>query len=162
MEPGDPAKDFTALAHTGDSFRLADALARGPVVLFFYPKAYSPGCRVEVSHFQARAEEFHALGASLAGVSLDAPELQARFAADCSADFPLLSDQDGKITALYGLKRFAGIILQRATFVIAPDCRVVSVCRNPLNMKAHADSALRALVESQPAKDSSVGGGAAR
>lgn len=157
MEPGDPAKDFTAPAHTGDTFRLADALAHGPVVLFFYPKAYSPGCRIEVSHFQARWEEFRALSASLAGVSLDAPELQARFAADCSVDFPLLSDQDGKICALYGLKRFAGIILQRATFVIAADGRVVSAIRNPLNMKAHADGALRALSESRPATDSSGG-----
>lgn len=157
MRPGDPAPEFTAPAHTGAPFRLSAALAEGPVVLFFYPKAFSAGCTIEVGYFQARLDEFRARGARLAGISRDSLETQARFAAGCSADFPLLSDLDGRISRLFGMRRFAGIPAQRATFVIAPDGRVTRVIRNALNMKAHADGALRALPNGQPAKNSLSG-----
>jgi peroxiredoxin Q/BCP len=157
VKAGDLAPDFAAPAHTGELFRLYPALAEGPVVLFFYPKAFSAGCTIEVGYFQARIEEFRARGARLAGISRDSLETQARFAAGCSADFPLLSDADGRISRLFGLKRWAGLPAQRATFVIAPDGRVTRVIRAALNMRAHADGALRALANGQPAKNSLSG-----
>jgi len=157
VRPGELAPDFTAPSSTGASFQLTAALAQGPVVLFFYPKAFSAGCAIEVGHFQARLGEFRALGALPVGISRDRPETQTRFAADCSTEFPLLADVDGRVSRAYGVKRPALLPDARATFVIAPDSRVVAVIRNEINMTAHAGGALRALANAQPAKNSLSG-----
>jgi peroxiredoxin Q/BCP len=143
---GDTVEDFALPDETGTVRRLSELLADGPVVLFFYPAALSPGCTAQACHFRDLAAEFAAVGARPVGISGDAVERQARFAGRHTLGMPLLSDPDGTVRERFGVKR--GISLaptRRATFVIGPDRTVLQVVRSELRMNAHADRALAAL-----------------
>lgn len=145
-EKGDTVEDFALPDETGTVRRLADLLAEGPVVLFFYPAALSPGCTSQACHFRDLTAEFAAVGARPVGVSGDPVERQAEFAGRHALGMPLLSDPDGTVRERFGVKR--GIALaptKRATFVIAPDRTVLAVVRSEIRMNAHADRALAAL-----------------
>src|SRR5205807_9941747 len=117
-------------------------LARGPVVLFFYPRALTPGCTAESCHFRDLAGEFSALGAQRVGISADPVERQQRFTQKHGFDFPLLSDGDRSIARAYGAKRPGPLFNRRATFVIGQDRRLLAVIRSEVNMERHADEAL--------------------
>jgi thioredoxin-dependent peroxiredoxin len=146
VHPGELAPDFTLCDQTGAERTLAGLLADGPVALFFYPAAMTAGCTKESCHFRDLAGEFGALGAQRVGISMDGADRQLAFASANQLDFPLLSDPGGRVAALYGVKRFAGILkVRRTTFVIAPDRRVVDVIASELRMDVHADRALAAL-----------------
>ncbi|MFB3069642.1 MAG: peroxiredoxin, partial [Gemmatimonadales bacterium] len=79
MKKGDLAPDFTAVNQTGATVQLSDMLADGPVVLFFYPKAFTPGCTKESCHVRDLAVEFAELGAQRVGISADDTSIQAKF-----------------------------------------------------------------------------------
>ncbi|MBT3149623.1 peroxiredoxin [Streptomyces sp. CHD11] len=146
MEKGDAAQDFALPDETGTVRRLTDLLAEGPVVLFFYPAALSPGCTAQACHFRDLAAEFAAAGARPVGISGDDVERQAEFAGRNALGMPLLSDLDGTVRERFGVKR--GIALaptKRATFVIARDRTVLEAVRSEIRMNAHADRALAAL-----------------
>ncbi|GGV72844.1 peroxiredoxin [Streptomyces griseoloalbus] len=145
-EKGDTVEDFALPDETGTVRRLSDLLAGGPVVLFFYPAALSPGCTAQACHFRDLAAEFAAAGARPVGISADAVERQAEFAGRHGLGMPLLSDADGAVRERFGVKR--GIALaptRRATFVIGRDRTVLEVVRSELRMNVHADRALAAL-----------------
>src|SRR5881392_2772511 len=91
---GEVVPDFEADTQAGEAVQLSDYLARGPVVLFFYPKAMTPGCTKENCHFRDLGAEFGALGARRLGISADSVERQQQFTAKHNFDFPLLSDPD--------------------------------------------------------------------
>ncbi len=145
MRVGDQAPDFTATDQTGATVRLSELLADGPVVLFFYPRAFTPGCTKESCHFRDLAAEFAAVGARRVGISADDRTRQAEFAAAYELDFPLLSDPDRTIARRYGVKRPGPLFNRRKTFVIAPGRRIVAVIGSELDMEVHADAALAAL-----------------
>lgn len=146
MQPGDLAPDFTLNDHEGHSFTLSDALARGPVVLFFYPAALSKGCTKESYHFRDLATEFNDAGAQRVGISMDAESRQAEFADRYDLDYPLLADVKGAVAAAYGVKRPLDLLkVKRATFVIDADRRVLDVISSEFSMDVHADRALAAL-----------------
>ncbi|WP_309054550.1 peroxiredoxin [Streptomyces sp.] len=146
MNIGDLVEDFTLPDETGTPRSLTGLLADGPVVLFFYPAALTPGCTAEACHFRDLAAEFHAVGARLVGVSADEVDRQREFAERHSLGFPLLSDPDGALRARFGVKRgFSLAPTKRVTFVIGQDRRVREVVRSELRMSAHADRALAAL-----------------
>ncbi|RFU39404.1 peroxiredoxin [Actinomadura logoneensis] len=146
MKVGDVVDDFELPDETGALRRLSDLLADGPVVLFFYPAALSPGCTAEACHFRDVAEELADLGARPVGISGDAPTRQREFAGRHSLGYPLLSDPDGAVRARFGVKRgFALAPTRRQTFVIAPDRRVVEIVKSEVRMNVHADRALAAL-----------------
>lgn len=145
MRPGDSAPDFIAEDQTGATVRLAELLADGPVVLFFYPKAFTPGCTWESCHFRDLADEFDAAGAQRVGISADDVSTQANFDAAHELGFPLLSDQDRSIAKRYGVKRPGPVLNKRKTFVIDTDGQVVEVIASEFNMENHADAALAAL-----------------
>ena len=145
MKPGDLAPDFTAFDQTGAEVRLSDLLADGPVVLFFYPKAFTPGCTVESCHFRDLADEFTEVGAQRIGISADDIETQAQFDEHYHLGIPLLSDPDRKIARMYGVKRPGILLNKRQTFVIGTDGRIVSVIGSEFNMDMHADAALAEL-----------------
>ncbi len=111
MKKGDLAPDFTAIDQTGATVRLSDMLADGPVVLFFYPKAFTPGCTEDSCHFRDLAVEFAALGAQRVGISADDTTIQARFDDTYQLGIPLLSDPDRAIAKQYGVKR-PGLLFQ--------------------------------------------------
>lgn len=146
LKVGDKAPDFSArasLAGKEFNFSLADALARGPVVAYFYPSAYTNGCDIEAHTFAEMKEQFDAAGATIIGVSLDSIARLNQFSADplyCAGKFPVASDAGGKIAASYNLTTRAvqagqtdvrGVaidhdFIERATFVIGQDHTIVA------------------------------------
>ena len=147
MRPGDIAPPFDLPTQDGSRLSLGDALEKGPVVLFFYPRAMTPGCTRETCHFRDLAAEFDAAGAQRIGISIDDVDRQQKFAEKHGFDFPLLSDPDRAVAKAYGVKRPGPLMNARATFVIGQDGRVVDVIKSEVNMDAHADKALSALAD---------------
>ena len=145
MNQGEQAPDFTAPDQTGAPVRLCDLLREGPVVLFFYPKAFTPGCTKESCHFRDLATEFAEAGTQRLGISRDGVARQAEFASRYGLDFPILSDPDRSIAKLYGVKRPGPLSNKRKTFVVGTDRRIIDVIGSELNMDAHADAAVAAL-----------------
>ncbi|GAB3133042.1 peroxiredoxin [Tsukamurella serpentis] len=150
MEPGDKAPDFELLDQDGAPRRLSDLLAAGPVVLFFYPAAFTPGCTKEACHFRDLAAEFTEAGVQRVGISRDAVAKQQDWTTEHSLDYPLLSDADGAVAAAYGVRRdgllkLAGMPTKRTTFAIRADGTVAEVIASEVNMQVHADRALAAL-----------------
>jgi thioredoxin-dependent peroxiredoxin len=148
MKRGDVVEDFALPDQTGAIRRLSEFLGDGPVVLFFYPAAMTPGCTKEACHFRDLAAEFAAAGAQRVGISTDAVDRQARFADKERFDYPLLSDADGAVATAFGVKR--GLLgkflpVKRTTFVIDTDRRVLEVIASEVNMDTHADKALATL-----------------
>ncbi|MEV5551067.1 peroxiredoxin [Streptomyces sp. NPDC052309] len=143
---GDTVDDFSLPDETGTPRRLSELLADGPVVLFFYPAALTPGCTAEACHFRDLAAEFAAVGARPVGVSGDPVERQQEFAGRHGLGMPLLSDADGTVRERFGVRRgFSLAPTKRVTFVIGQDRTVLDVVRSELRMAAHADRALAAL-----------------
>src|SRR5215831_4001008 len=109
LKVGDKAPDFSAkasLAGKEFSFSLADAMKKGPVVVYFYPSAYTQGCDLEAHTFAENKDKFDAAGATIIGVSADNIERLNQFSADpayCAGKFPVASDADGKIAGSYKL-----------------------------------------------------------
>ncbi|MGW1621975.1 peroxiredoxin [Streptomyces sp. NPDC002172] len=146
VEVGSKAEDFALPDETGTTRTLTELLADGPVVLFFYPAALSAGCTAEACHFRDLAAEFAAAGARPVGISGDSVERQQEFSGKHTLGMPLLSDVDGTVRELFGVKRgFSLAPTKGATFVIAQDRTVLEVVRSELRMNTHADRALAAL-----------------
>jgi peroxiredoxin Q/BCP len=145
MRPGDPVPDFELPAQDGQPVRLSEELSRGPVVLFFYPRAMTPGCTKESCHFRDLEAEFAAVGASRLGISADPVPRQRQFAEKNGFEFPLLSDPDRAVARQYGVKRPGPLFNRRATFVIAADGRLVAEIRSEVDMDKHANQALALL-----------------
>ena len=146
LNVGDKVDDFTVPDETGTERSLTELLAEGPVVLFFYPAALSAGCTAEACHFRDLAAEFAALGARPVGISGDSVDKQQEFAAKHTLGMPLLSDTDGTIRELFGVKRgFSLAPTKRVTFVVGEDRTILEVVSSELRMNTHADRALAAL-----------------
>ncbi|WP_031112984.1 peroxiredoxin [Streptomyces sp. NRRL S-146] len=146
VETGDKVEDFALPDETGTVRSLSELLAEGPVVLFFYPAALTPGCTAQACHFRDLAAEFAAAGARPVGISGDDVERQQEFAGRHGLGMPLLSDADGAVRERFGVKRgFSLAPTKRTTFVIAQHRTVLEVVRSELRMNAHADRALTAL-----------------
>jgi thioredoxin-dependent peroxiredoxin len=147
MQPGDTVPDFELPDEDGHPRKLSELADGHPVVLFFYPAAMTPGCTAESCHFRDLATEFEAVGARRVGISADAVEKQKRFSDKHNFDYPLLSDPDGAVATLFGVRRkFTALSpTKRATFVIAPDLHVIDVIRSEVRMSVHADRALEIL-----------------
>ena len=146
LEKGAAAPDFTAqasLAGKAFTFSLKDALKKGPVVVYFYPAAYTGGCDLEAHTFASQKDKFDAAGATIIGVSADSIQRLDDFSSDpkyCAGKFPVASDADGKIAASYGLKlippqpdvtdvrgqKVDHGFIPRTTFVISKDGKVVT------------------------------------
>ena len=165
LKAGTSAPDFSARASVaGKDFRfsLADALKKGPVVVYFYPSAYTGGCNLEAHTFAINQEKFEAAGASVIGVSHDSIARLNDFSADpeyCAGKFPVASDPDGAIAKSYDLKvmeRKAGAkdtrgmeidhaFTERTTFVIAPGSRIVAVLSSADDKISPADHVTKSL-----------------
>ncbi|MGI9161506.1 MAG: peroxiredoxin [Mycobacterium sp.] len=148
MKTGDRVPEFELPDQTGTVRSLSDLLADGPIVLFFYPAAMTPGCTKEACHFRDLASEFADVGASRVGISTDAVSKQAKFSDSQRFDYPLLSDADGRVAEIFGVKR--GLLgkflpVKRSTFVIDTDRTVLDVISSEINMDTHADKALSTL-----------------
>jgi thioredoxin-dependent peroxiredoxin len=147
LKVGDTAPDFAAnasLAGKEFSFSLEKALKKGPVVVYFYPSAYTKGCDLEAHTFAEMKDKFDAAGATIIGVSADSIERLNVFSADpeyCAGKFPVASDANQKIATSFNLTTTAvkpgmadvrGVtidhdMIERATFVIGKDHKIIAV-----------------------------------
>ena len=145
LKDGDKAPDFTAqasLAGKEFKFSLKESLKKGPVVVYFYPSAYTQGCNLQARTFSVNQEKFAAAGASIVGVSLDSIKRLNQFSADpeyCAGKFPVASDASGSIAKSYDLsvRQMAGLkdtkgnevdhgLAERTTFVVTPDGKIAA------------------------------------
>jgi peroxiredoxin Q/BCP len=154
MKRGDRVSEFKLPDQTGTVRSLTSLLADGPIVLFFYPAAMTPGCTKEACHFRDLVGEFAAVGAGRVGISADAVAKQAKFADMQKFDYPLLSDTEGVVATQFGVKR--GLLgklmpVKRTTFVIDTDRTVLDVIASEFSMDTHADKALEVLRQRQSA-----------
>jgi peroxiredoxin Q/BCP len=149
LGPGDPAPDFTLPDQNGDRVSLA-ALRGKPVVLYFYPKADTPGCTVQACGVRDHRGDYDQAGAVVLGVSADPVKKIAKFATKYTLGFPLLSDEDHSVAEAYGVwveksmygRTYMGI--ERTTYVIAPDGTISEVLRK-VKPGEHDDLVLAAL-----------------
>ena len=141
LKAGDAAPEFTApasLAGKTFSYSLKNALKKGPVVVYFFPSAYTGGCNIQAHTFAINSDKFAAAGATIIGVSLDSIARLNDFSADpdyCAGKFPTASDSDGKIAKSFdlmvsdakpGMKDTRGIAIdhgfaERTTFIVSPN-----------------------------------------
>lgn len=117
-DQGDPAPSFTLPNHDGDPVQLDD-FQGNPLVLFFYPGDFTPGCTREACQFRDAFEDLRGLNAHIVGISQDPPETHAKFRGKHDLPFPLLSDEDGETAEAYGVDGF--LRTKRVTFIIGPD-----------------------------------------
>lgn len=146
LPEGHPAPNFQAqasLAGKTFDYSLQDALKKGPVVVYFYPSAYTGGCNIQAHTFAENADKFAAAGASIIGVSLDSIDRLNEFSADpqyCAGKVAVASDVNGKIADSYdlkvrdaapGKKDTRGVeinhgFVERTTFIITPDDKIAA------------------------------------
>jgi thioredoxin-dependent peroxiredoxin len=164
LKQGDAAPDFSAqasLAGKAFSYSLAGARAKGPVVVYFYPSAFTGGCNIQAHEFAENMDKFQAAGASVIGVSLDNITRLNDFSADpkyCAGKVPVASDADGKIAASFqlkvapeehGAKDSRGIEIghgfaERTTFIVSRDGKIAATIGGLAPAK-NVESALAAV-----------------
>lgn len=115
---GQPAPDFTAKANDGSNVTLSSFRGKKAVVLYFYTKNLSPGCRAETFAFRDSYEKFGSADVELLGISVDSLNAHIDFALRHKIPFKLLSDQDRAISRLYGVLGYGGYFAKRTTFII--------------------------------------------
>jgi peroxiredoxin Q/BCP len=150
--PGEPAPDFHGTTSDGAEISLADYRGR-TLVLYFYPKDFTPGCTAQACALRDSDATIRAKGAAILGVSTQDADSHRRFVARHNLPFPLLADPDGRIARAYGvmggggplsfLTALAGLA-DRVTFVIGPDGRVAHVIDRP-RVGAHGQQVLDLL-----------------
>jgi peroxiredoxin Q/BCP len=140
-----PIIDLAVTTHEGIGTSLSALAAGGPLVVFFYPKAFTAGCTAQACHFRDLGAEFAALGATRVGVSRDSTDRQAAFAERHEFDFPLIGDPDGKVAAAFGAKRIGPLPSRRQSYVLDADLSVLAVISSEIDMERHADEALDVL-----------------
>ncbi len=145
---GASAPDFTTqatLAGKPFTFSLADALRAGPVVLYFYPAAFTKGCTVEAHEFAEATEKFKALGATVIGVSHDPIDTLNKFSvSECRNKFAVASDADLKIAKAYDARLLITSYSNRTSYVIAPDGKIIYVY-SALDPDKHVENTLAAV-----------------
>ncbi|CAN2535157.1 Putative+peroxiredoxin [Methylocapsa aurea] len=133
LKTGAEAPDFSAPAAIGGKdfvFSLAEALKKGPVVLYFYPKSFTRGCTIEAHEFAENYDNFSAAGASLIGVSADTIETQREFSTkECRDKFPVAADANLSIIGAYDAKRdrpsqSGDSVSDRISYVVTPDGKI--------------------------------------
>lgn len=149
LPDGTKAPDFStdaSLAGKSFKFSLAGALKKGPVVLYFYPAAFTPGCTVEAHEFAEATDQFKALGATVIGVSHDPIEKLNKFSvSECRNKFAVASDADGSV-----MKNYDAVLAQkpeyanRTSYVIAPT-GVIIYSYTDLNPDKHVENTMAAV-----------------
>ena len=158
LKPGDHAPDFSAQASLGgqvSTFSLAENLKKGPVVLYFYPAAFTTGCTIEAHLFADAIDKYKALGATVIGVSSDKIETLNNFSvSECRSKFAVAADTDQKIMKAYdAVLLFKSDYANRISYVIAPDQSIIYEYSS-MSPDKHVENTLQALRRWQAANKS--------
>ena len=140
---------MTAYAKGGTdlTFTLSDALKKGPVVVYFYPKSFTSVCTEEANLFAEAMSEFEKLGSSVIGISTDTIETQREFSRlECRDKFPVAADPKGNVAKAYDalVGRGGGVFASRTSYVITPDGKIASVLTAG-DADSHIQSALASV-----------------
>jgi thioredoxin-dependent peroxiredoxin len=149
LKPGDAAPDFSAPASLGGNvydYSLADALKKGPVVLYFYPAAFTKGCTIEAHEFAEAVDQYKEQGATVIGVSHDDIDTLKKFSvSECRSKFPVAADKDSKIIKSYDASLpMKASMANRVSYVIAPDGKIIYEYTS-LSPDQHVANTLQAL-----------------
>jgi len=149
LKVGDHAPDFTAPATLGGkefTFHLADALKKGPVVVYFYPAAFTQGCTVEAHEFAQAMPQYTALGASVIGVSHDDIATLDKFSvSECQSKFPVAADRDRHVMKSYDAAMgFLTPYADRTSYVVTQDGKIAFVY-SALDPDNHVAGTLKAV-----------------
>ncbi|QQC64996.1 peroxiredoxin [Paraburkholderia ginsengisoli] len=151
LKPGDPAPPFTTEASLGGktyTYSLADELKKGPVVLYFYPAAFTKGCTIEAHEFADAVDEYKKYGATVIGVSHDNIDTLTKFSvSECRSKFPVAADADSKVIGAYdaGMPMHSSMA-NRVSYVIAPDGKIIYEYTS-LSPEKHVENTLKAVKE---------------
>jgi peroxiredoxin Q/BCP len=148
---GDRAPDFTLPDAEGKQVSLSSLLARGPVVLYFYPKDETSGCTAEACTFRDSYDAFKQVGAEVVGISSDSEQSHASFAQKHGLPFVLLADRGGAVRRQYGARDLFGLMPGRVTYVIDPTGTVRHVFSNQFSPTRHIRESLSILEGMAPA-----------
>lgn len=155
LKPGSPAPDFSADAAVGGTpfrFSLAEALKRGPVVLYFYPKAFTSGCTVEAHQFAEATDRFKALGATVIGMSNDDIGTLKRFSVEaCRSKFAVAADAGGAVMKRYDATMGGSNYADRISYAISPEGKVLHTHASP-DPDGHVQAMLQAVEKWRAAK----------
>ena len=149
LKEGDQAPDIRVLTDTGEGFRLSDLKGKR-VVLYFYPKADTPGCTVEACEFRDGIQAFAKKDAAVVGISPDKPAAQAKFKTKYDLPFTLLADEEKTAAQAYGVWKEKNIYgrkvmgIERTTFVIGADGKIEKIYAK-VKAKGHATTVLAEL-----------------
>ncbi len=149
LQVGNVAPDFSAEASIGGkefTFKLSEALKKGPVVLYFYPAAFTPGCTVEAHNFADATDDFAKLGATVIGVSHDDIATLDKFStSECRSKFAVAADPDQKVIKAYDtVLAVKPEYADRTSFVIAPDVKIL-LSYTALKPDQHVALAMKAV-----------------
>jgi len=146
LKVGDTAPDFSLLDERGLPVSLKDYLGKKVVVLYFYPKDFTPGCTAEACSFRDDYKPIQDKGAVVIGVSLDSVESHLRFSEKYMLPFTILSDHKKEVAKAYGVLGVGGFLAKRVTFIINKDGKITHVFTK-VDVKQHSEEVLKALEE---------------
>ncbi|KAK4534251.1 hypothetical protein CDCA_CDCA01G0276 [Cyanidium caldarium] len=146
MQVGEVAQTFAATDHRGEPFDTAAFRDKRPVVIFFFPKAFTTGCTRQACAFRDSAAAFQALDAEVIGVSADPPEVLRDFAAKYNLPYRLVSDADGSLRKKFQVPRsMMGLLAGRVTYIIGRSGRLLDTYNSQLSWTQHVTVARAAL-----------------
>lgn len=145
LRVGERAPNFSLPDENGERVSLEDLRARGPVVVYFYPRDDTPGCTVEACTFRDSYEDFVEAGARVVGISADGDGSHRSFKEKHGLPFVLLTDVDGSVAASYGVKKTLGLLPGRVTFVVDREGVVQSVFDSQIRVRHHVGQALEVV-----------------
>lgn len=157
IDVGEPGPDFSAETSDGRRLRLSELRGR-PVVLYFFPAAFTPGCTTETNRFRDNYGDIQALGAEVVGISTDGLEAQCRFAKDRGVRFPMIGDSDRRISRDYGVLWPLIGRDKRVTFVLDEAGVVRARFHHEFQVSKHLDDVLTFLRQHRPARGKAAGG----
>ncbi len=144
LTEGQKAPDFTLTDSKGEAFSISDLFGKKSIVLYFYPKDFTPGCTKEACTFRDAYEVFLEAGAEVVGISTDSVESHEKFADKKDLPFVLLSDPGGKVHKLYDVSpKLFGLLPGRVTYVIDKNGVVVNAFQSQININRHVNEALK-------------------
>lgn len=145
LSPGELAPDFSLPDQDGRRRSLAELQGGGPLILYFYPADFTPGCTREACDLRDLHTKILSAGLGVVGISPQSPESHRRFSAQHSLPFTLLSDEDKSVIRLYGVDGPLGIGVRRATFLLDAKRNIVDAVLADLRISRHQEFVQQAI-----------------